>query len=36
VLLLKQRLPPAYLGFLCYSGLGNPRANHLASQRDLP
>jgi hypothetical protein len=32
VLLLKQRLPPAYLGVLCYSGLRNQRANHLASQ----
>lgn len=32
MLLLKQRLPPAYLGVLCYSGLRNQRANHLASQ----
>ena len=36
MLLLKQRLPPAYLGVFCYSGLRNQRANHLASQRDLP
>jgi hypothetical protein len=36
VLLLKQRLPPAYLGVFCYSGLHNQRANHLASRRDLP
>ena len=36
MLFVKQRLPPAYLGIFCYSGLHKRRADHLAEQTSPP